>query len=246
MPVREFRLLGTRSIVHTMISVIIPTLNAEQDLPRCFSALVPAVATGLLKEVIVADGGSEDATAGIAEECGAVLISAPKGRGSQLAAGAEVARGDWLLFLHSDTVLGNDWEAEVACFIDNEMTSGLSVRAAHFRFALDDPGFMPRIMERGVAFRSRALGLPYGDQGLLIKRSHYQQLGGFRSLPLMEDVDIVRRIGRRRLASLRSSALTSAIRYRRDGYVRRILTNLTCLTLYFFRVPPARLARFYG
>ncbi len=229
-----------------MISVIIPTLNAEAELPRSLGALVPAVTTGLLKEVVIADGGSDDATAQIADGCGANFVIAPKGRGAQLAAGAIEARGDWLLFLHADTELSADWETEAARYIENEMISGQPVRAAHFRFALDDRGLLPRIMEYGVALRSTLLGLPYGDQGLLIKRSHYQQLGGFRPLPLMEDVDLARRIGRRRMTALRSTALTSAIRYRHEGYAKRILRNLTCITLYFLQVPPARIARLYG
>ncbi len=233
-------------IVAAMISVIIPTLNAEAELPRSLSALVPAVTLGLLKEVIIADGGSSDATAKIADDCGAHLLRCAAGRGGQLAAGADEARGDWLLFLHADTVLAPDWEVETARFLENEMMSGRPVRAGFFRFALDDRGAVPRLMERMVALRANLLGLPYGDQGLLIKRSHYKQAGGYRQLPLMEDVDLVRRIGRRRLAPLSSTALTSAIRYRREGYLRRMARNLTCLTLYFLKVPAARIARLYG
>ena len=240
----EFRFLHNRIIVRAMISVIIPTLNAESQLPRCLSALVPAA--GLLKEVIIADGGSTDATAGIADGCGARFVAAAAGRGPQLAAGAATAQGDWLLFLHADTELAPEWETEAARFIENEIASGQPVRAGFFRFALDDPGFGPRLMERGVALRAGVLGLPYGDQGLLIKHSHYRELGGFRPLPLMEDVDMVRRIGRRRLKPLRSTVLTSAVRYRREGYIRRIARNLTCLTLYFLRVRPEHIARLYG
>ncbi|MEE8246899.1 MAG: glycosyl transferase family 2, partial [Alphaproteobacteria bacterium] len=89
-------------------------------------------------------------------------------------------------------------------------------------------------------------GLPYGDQGLLIHRDLYSRVGGFRPLPLMEDVDIVRRIGARRLVVLEAAALTSAARYRRAGYLRRSLRNLACLGLYFLGVPPRLLVRLYG
>lgn len=229
-----------------MISVIIPTLNAEAELPRSLSALMPAVSTGLLKQVIIADGGSTDASAKIAEDCGADFVRANPGRGTQLAAGAAMARGDWLLFLHADTELEAGWDGEAARFIANEIAAGLPVRAGYFRFALDDAGFWPRLMERGVAVRAGVLGLPYGDQGLLIKADHYRQIGGFQPLALMEDVDLVRRIGRRRLTPLRSAALTSALRYRREGYVRRIGRNLTCLALYFLKVSPVRIRKLYG
>ena len=90
------------------------------------------------------------------------------------------------------------------------------------------------------------LRLPYGDQGLLISASFYPALGGFRPLPLMEDVDLVRRLGRRRLAPIAAQIIASARRYRRDGYFRRPLRNLLCLSLYFVGVPPTRIARLYG
>jgi hypothetical protein len=101
-------------------------------------------------------------------------------------------------------------------------------------------------LERLVAWRVRTLALPYGDQGLLIRRDFYRSLGGFRPWPLMEDVDLVRRIGRHRLTVLRSAARTSAERWRRGGWKRRSLRNLGCLTLYFLGVPPRLIAHLYG
>jgi hypothetical protein len=118
-------------------------------------------------------------------------------------------------------------------------------RAAYFRFRLDDGAPQARRLERMVAWRSRALGLPYGDQGLLISRTFYGALGGFRDMPLLEDVDLVRRIGRHRLMGLSSAAITSAEKFRRDGYWRRSARNLTCLALYFAGVSPARIKRIY-
>jgi hypothetical protein len=119
-------------------------------------------------------------------------------------------------------------------------------RAAYFRFALDDPAWQARLLERGVALRSRLLGLPYGDQGLLVSRALYLASGGFRPLPLMEDVDLVRRLGRRRLRPLDAAAVTSAERWRRDGWWRRSARNLTCLALYHLGASPKRIARLYG
>jgi len=228
-----------------MISVVIPTLNAERGLAACLTALVPAAAEGLVREVIVVDGGSSDRTTEIVDQAGATLVRSPAGRGCQLAAGAQQARMPWLLFLHADTVLEQGWERDAAAFIERVDTGQRPHAAAAFRFALDDLGVMPRLLEFGVACRCAVFGLPYGDQGLLIQGRHYRQLGGYKPMPLMEDVELVRRIGRRRLVVLRTRAITSAARYRRDGYVRRTIRNLSCLTLYFLRVPSGMIARLY-
>jgi rSAM/selenodomain-associated transferase 2 len=229
-----------------MISVIIPTLNAGEHLARTLSALVPAAVDGLVGEVIVVDGGSSDATAAIADEAGATFVVRSGGRGYQLMAGARRARFPWLLFLHADTALEPGWEREASAFMAAIDIGKRPVAAAAFRFALDDGGLRPRLVERLVALRCALLRLPYGDQGLLIPRALYGEIGGYGSHPLMEDVDIVLRLGRRRLALLRSRAVTSAVRYRRDGYLRRSLRNLLCLLLFFLRVPTAVIRRVYG
>ncbi|TDH58184.1 glycosyl transferase family 2, partial [Dankookia rubra] len=165
-----------------------------------------------------------------------------RGRGPQLAAGAAAARGDWLLFLHADTRLAPGWAAAVRGFM---AAAGHAGRAAYFAFALDDPSPQARRLERLVAWRCRVMALPYGDQGLLLPRALYDAVGGYRPLLLMEDVDLVRRIGRRRLAALPVEALTSAERWRRDGWRRRSARNLACLSLWFMGVPPRLIARVY-
>jgi rSAM/selenodomain-associated transferase 2 len=229
-----------------MISVIIPTLNAETSLAETLAALVPAAVDGLVKEVIVVDGGSSDATAAIADEAGATFVVRSGGRGYQLMAGARRARFPWLLFLHADTVLEAGWEQEAAAYMEAVDKGKRPPGAAAFRFALDDTGLRPRLLERLVALRCALLRLPYGDQGLLIGKRLYGEVGGYGSHPLMEDVDLVLRLGRRRLAMLRSRAVTSAVRYHRDGYVRRSMRNLACLLLFFLRVPNAVIRRVYG
>ena len=229
-----------------MISVIIPTLNAESSLTDTLAALVPAAVDGLIREVIVADGGSQDRTAAIADAAGAHFVSVSGGRGHQLAGGAARARFPWLLFLHADTALAPGWEREASLFMERVDTGAQPPAAAAFRFALDDAGAKPRALERLVALRCAALRIPYGDQGLLIPKRLYDEIGGYRPLPLMEDVDLVRRLGRRRLTMLRARAVTSAERFRRDGYVRRSARNLFCLTLYTLRVPTHVISRIYG
>ena len=225
---------------HKSISVAIPTLNAADDLPGCLAALD---GSELIAEIIVSDGGSRDETVAIAQAAGARVVIAPRGRGVQLIAGAAAATGDWLLFLHADCRPGPCWEDAVATFIRQPSAAG---RAGYFNFALDDADPAARRLERIVAWRCRALGLPYGDQGLLIARSLYDAVGGFAPIPLMEDVDLARRLGRHRLAPIAVRAVSSARRYRREGYLRRPLRNLLCLSLYLAGVSPRQIARLYG
>lgn len=221
----------------TGLSAIVPTLNEAAGLAATLASLRGGVA-----EIVVADGGSSDSTAGLATRLGAKAITSPRGRGAQLAAGAAAAEGDWLLFLHADTVLEPGWQKAAAGFMADP---GNTARAGYFTFALDDPSPQARRLERMVAWRCRVLGLPYGDQGMLIARDHYRRLGGYRAMPLMEDVDLVRRIGRRNLVRLPARAVTSAERWRRQGWRMRSARNLLCLALYFLGVPPHALLRLY-
>jgi len=214
-----------------MLAVVIPTLNAAAALAACLERVSGA------GDVVVADGGSTDDTVAIAGRHGARVVRARKGRGAQLAAGARAARGDWLLFLHADTLPGSGWRAAVDHHMRREPD-----KAACFGFRLDDPGWQARLIERGVAARR----FPYGDQGLLVSRALYDRVGGYRPLALLEDVDLVRRIGRRRLRLLDAVATTSAERWRREGWLRRSGRNLGVMLLYRLGASPERLARLYG
>ena len=175
------------------------------------------------------------------------MIRAPRGRGSQLAAGAAALLADgtaeWLFFLHADSVPDPSWADEAARFT---AAAENRARAGYGRFALDDGAAPARRIERLVGWRCRRLGLPYGDQGLLVHRDLYRAAGGFPAIPLMEDVALVRRIGRRRLVPLPFAVTTSAERYRRGGYVLRPLRNLGCLALYLAGLPPSAVRRLYG
>jgi rSAM/selenodomain-associated transferase 2 len=222
----------------TLPQVVIPALNAARFLGRTLAALDGAAA-------LVVDGGSRDSTEAVARAGGARVISAPRGRGSQLAAGVAAAvavtGAEWLLLLHADTVLAPGWVGPVQA----HMAAGTG-RAAYFRFALDSPDPRARRLERLVAWRCRVLALPYGDQGLLISRALLDAVGGIRPLPLMEDVDLVQRVGRARLLALPVDAVTSAERWEQEGWRRRSLRNLSCLALWFAGVPPRMIARLYG
>lgn len=228
-----------------MISVVIPTLNAGPRLAEALTPLVPAVVDGIVREVIIVDGGSRDRTIEIADHAGATVVRTAAGRGQQLAMGAARARGPWLLFLHADSVLDPGWEREASAFMEKVDLGERSLSAAAFRYALDDEGLAPRLLEAMVRLRGAALALPYGDQGLLIPRRLYEQIGGFKAMAIMEDVDIVRRLGRSRMAVLRSRVTTSAERYRADGYLARIARNQLCLALYAAGVSPIKIAAIY-
>ena len=220
--------------------MIVPALEASKRLGPLLEGIV-----GLTGEVVVVDGDSQDKamTAAVAQARGAHFAQAARGRGTQIRAGCAIASGSWLLVLHADSVLPPGWVDTVRSFIAAPENRGC---AACFRLAFDDQSWPARRTAALANWRTRLFALPYGDQGLLISRELHDQIGGYRDLPIMEDVDIVRRIGRQRLRLLDTVIRTSAERYRRGGWMRRSLRNLSCLVLWFAGVPPERIAARYA
>jgi rSAM/selenodomain-associated transferase 2 len=223
------------------LSIIIPTLNAAHELPLCLESLMPGLESGLIREVVVSDGYSDDRTGEIAEAAGATVITAAKGRGRQLIAGAEAARGDWLLFLHADTALSREWAERVADHIRERPG-----KAGVFRLKYRSDAKGARWLESRANRRAQWLGLPYGDQGLLMSRTLYDEVGGFADVRLMEDVMIVRAIGKQRLAFLDADARTSAAKYERDGWRKRAWKNGWILARFLLGTSPEKLAKDYA
>ena len=222
------------------IAVVIPTYNAA----HCLGKTMACVAS--LGNIIISDGGSSDTTRVIAKEYGATLIQKAKGRGAQLKAGFEAATTDWLLFLHADTQIDREAIAAVHRFVQQAENQK---RAGYFRFKLDDNSPQAAKLEETVAWRCERFALPYGDQGLLIHRDFLAALGGYAAIPIMEDVELVRRItkthGENALINLEANAVTSADKFLRDGYKWRSTKNLFCLFLFWLKVPPHLIAKLY-
>lgn len=229
-----------------MISVIIPTLNAATTLPATLESLIPAAVQGLVREVLIVDGGSTDATLKIADGYGAATISGGPLRADCLTLGAQKARFSWLLFINPDCALDPGWEREADHLIGKIEDGNRTPAAAVFRFALDDTGIEPRTTECLARWSAALMGLSHAEQGLLIPRTLYNDVGGFKSYPLLEDVDLSRRIGRRRLTTLRTTAVSNPHRYRQQGYIGRALRYYGSLGLYALHVPMERIASLLG
>jgi rSAM/selenodomain-associated transferase 2 len=220
------------------ISVIVPVLNEENDLNRCLSALVHSAN----EELIVVDGGSADATVSTAREYTDKVISSKRGRGTQMNAGAKEAGGDILLFLHADCVL-----PEGAFGVVRETLSDQRVAAGGFRLSIEHPGLLFRVIERGANLRSALTRLVYGDQGLFMRKETFIKLGGFKNMPLMEDVEISQRLKRTgKIAFVDPPVRTLPRRWLKEGPVYTTLRDWAIAMAYtVFKVRPEKLIKHY-
>lgn len=218
-----------------MISVIIPVFHDAEALGRTLAATDFSGA-----DVIVSSTPDDRSLAPLrVARPDVVWVDAPRGRARQMNVGAAAARGRWLVFLHADTRLPSGWKQAI-----DAADRDPRVNAGCFRFALDSPSTMARVIEFGVRARVALIGLPYGDQAIFVRREAFEALQGYADLPIMEDVDLVRRLRRSgRLFRSAMRVVTSARRWERDGWIGRTARHLALITLYFCRVPPARLVR---
>jgi rSAM/selenodomain-associated transferase 2 len=219
------------------VGVVIPTLNEAESLPHLLSDLEQV---DLALQIVVADGGSTDATTAIAEVAGATVVHAPQGRATQLNAGAGALETEWLCFLHADVRMP---AGARTAFRDARTRS---VDVAVWSLAIADAHTWARVMEAGARVRDRVGGLPYGDQGLLVRRSVFVAVGGYPDLPIMEDVALIRALRRHRKVERLGEALeVSPRRWVREGPYRAWLRNSVLLTAFLLGVPAERLAGWY-
>ena len=218
------------------VSVIIPALN---EAARIGAAIRSAQTDGA--EVIVVDGGSADPTASLAAAAGARVIRSPRGRATQMNAGAAIATGEVLLFLHADTTLPTGYLVEVfQTMFDRRVVAGA------FGFDTDLPGLAMGLIRRLVRFRSENMGMPYGDQALFVRRTAFDAIGGFPDMPVAEDLEFIRRVKRiGRIAIAPSTAVTSGRRWAGFGAARTTVVNQMVVVGHLLGVSPDRPAKWY-
>jgi len=222
-----------------LLSVIIPTLDEEATIGGVLSDLASLT---ISREVLVADGGSTDGTRDAARAAGARVVTTERGRGVQLRTGAALARAPMLLFLHADVRLDRN-----ALALLDKAALVPPPWAMTFRLRIDANGFSYRFIEWGANIRTRWAKLPYGDQGLLVRREDYIRAGGYPELPLMEDVVLVRALKQITPVHVLDAAVTvSARRFHRDGPLRRMLRNWILLSRFLAGTPADRLAARYA
>lgn len=223
-----------------LASVIVPVWRDPEPLARLLPMLTARDADLI---VAVPFGEAPQYAALLASRPGVRIVEAPRGRAAQMNAGAAAADGRWLLFLHADSQPDPDWQTAL-----HEAEARPDVVGGAFRFALESRDPRARILEAAVLMRVRLLQLPYGDQGIFVRKRIFDAIGGYADLPLMEDIDLVRRLrAKGRLYLSRRRIVTSARRWERDGWLRRSAANLTLAARFMLGAPPARLAqRYFG
>lgn len=221
---------------HVMnISVIIPALNEERQIANAI------LSVGGEAEVIVVDGGSSDATVEVAKQMSAAVLPSERGRGLQMDAGAKAASGDVLLFLHGDTILPKGWSVKV-----RRAMSRRGVVGGAFRLRIDAPGLIFRVIECGANLRASRLGLIFGDQAIFVRRDAFFAIGSLKTLPLMEDVECVKRlktIGR--VEMVNDYVITSHRRWEGGFALANTLKNWGILTRYLLGASPKKLYHRY-
>ncbi|MGB7442632.1 MAG: TIGR04283 family arsenosugar biosynthesis glycosyltransferase [Coleofasciculaceae cyanobacterium] len=220
------------------ISIIIPVLNEANKIQSILTRVLEA---GNSLEVIVVDGGSQDETVAIVQSLGVKVLSTTAGRAQQMNAGAAIATGNILLFLHADTYLPTDFETLVQQALQKSGTV-----AGAFRLRIDSQLWGLRLIEKMVNWRSQFFSMPYGDQAIFVKSTLFREIGGFPQLPIMEDFELMQRLHRLgKVTIVPAAVLTSGRRWQKLGVVKTTLINQLIIIGYLCGVPPATLVNWY-
>ncbi len=217
-----------------LVSVIIPVLNEAEH-------IAATVASANNAEVIVVDGGSADDTVRIAQDLGVkVLLSHTANRAQQMNAGAQMATGETLLFLHADTLLPSQFDTMI------RQATSRNIVAGAFALQIDGDFWGLRLVEIGVNMRSRIFALPYGDQAIFLNAKLFKQLGGFTNLPIMEDFELVCRLRRRgKIALISAPVITSNRRWQKLGIIQTTVLNQVAIFAYLIGICPEKIIAWY-
>lgn len=223
------------------ISVIIPVLNEGEQINEMLNSLNDAAA-GLQFEVIVADGDPSGGTVRHIADSRVVTLIAQRGRASQMNAGALRASGDILLFLHADTHLPGNAFARIMKILEDDRLIG-----GAFDLGIDNNRLIYKIIGHVASWKHRLTRVPYGDQAIFMRRSYFMDLGGYPEIPLMEDVELMKRVKCKggRIAILPEAVTTSSRKWEKDGVVYTVLRNWMLQTLYLMGIPAHQLVKFY-
>jgi rSAM/selenodomain-associated transferase 2 len=221
------------------LSVIIPTFNEEKRIGKCIESVKKINPL----EIIVVDGGSYDKTKQLASEAGAIILGSEKGRGTQLNMGAEIARGDFLMFIHADSILGDLIKEDLYSFMENHL-------CGFFRLRFDHDSFSVRLVEFFANLRARLFYLPYGDQAIFLKKDLFEKMGGFKPYPFLEDLEFVKRLKEySKIKMFRGTVIVSSRRINK-GYpfspIIVSLRNVLIALLFQLGISPYKLLRFYS
>ncbi|MCP3874050.1 MAG: glycosyltransferase family 2 protein [Desulfobacteraceae bacterium] len=223
------------------ISIIIPVLNEQETINKTIEKLYHQDFKGF-SEIIVVDGSKDKNTLCCIEDTRVITLSSKPGRGDQMNMGARKALGDTLLFLHCDTTLPENALTDIQNTMKNR-----SVKAGAFDLSINGKNFFYRMIEKTASLRSRMTKLPYGDQAIFIQKTYFFDMGQYRKIPIMEDIDLMKRIkhDNGKLVILKTRVITSSRRWEDEGMVYCTLRNWVILTLFLFGVYPEKLAKLY-